>query len=282
MTPLPQHEDLKTTAVNRALVGTRFGGRLQHFAEIGSTNTALLEAAANGAPEGTVYVADEQTAGRGRGGHQWHSTPGQGLYLSALVKPALALRDALLLSLATGLAAWQAIHELSGISVDLRWPNDLLAARADGTTRKLGGILVETAVDPGIESKLRYAVIGVGINVHHAVFPPELATLATSLAIESTLPVTRGPLSISLLRQIDLELTRMEEGAGTDAAKENLLARFAARSTWAQGKRVSVPEQGGYTGVTAGLDAHGYLLVEGDDGVRRTVRSGGVRELETR
>ncbi|WP_235011632.1 biotin--[acetyl-CoA-carboxylase] ligase [Bryocella elongata] len=268
--------DLNPAALNVALMGTRFAGRVHHFAHIGSTSTALLESAAEGAPEGTVYLADEQTAGRGRGGHAWHSAPGDGLYLSALVKPSLALRDALLLSLATGLAAWQAIHEVSGVSVDLRWPNDLLASR-DGRSRKVGGILVETSVEPGADPLLRYAVIGVGINVHHAGFPAELASLATSLALESELPVFRGPIALSLLRQIDLELTRLELGGG----QKDLLARFTERSSWVLGKRVSVPEQGGYTGVTAGLDAQGYLLVDGDDGVVRTVRSGGVREIET-
>src|ERR1700761_3397586 len=95
-------------ACNQALIGTRFAGRLQHFSSGTSTNTLLLEAAANSAPEGAVYIADEQTAGRGRGNHAWHSAPGEGLYISALVKPSLHLRDALLLSLAAGLAARQA------------------------------------------------------------------------------------------------------------------------------------------------------------------------------
>src|SRR3984957_7926991 len=115
-------EPIGLSKVRTALVGTRFARGVQHFASVGSTNALLLEAAASGAAEGTVYVADEQTAGRGRGGHTWHSSPGDGLYLSALVKPSLHLRDALLLSLATGLAAWQAIHETTGISIDIRWP----------------------------------------------------------------------------------------------------------------------------------------------------------------
>jgi BirA family biotin operon repressor/biotin-[acetyl-CoA-carboxylase] ligase len=271
-----QSEDLNPVALNRALVGTRFAGRVHHFAHIGSTNTELLEAAAEGAVEGTVYLADEQTAGRGRGGHAWHSAPGDGLYVSALVKPTLALRDALLLSLATGLAAASAIEQTTGLRIDLRWPNDLLLASRDEHTRKVGGILVESAVEPGPDPMLRYAVIGVGINVHHAAFPAELAALATSLALEMEGPVSRSALAIALLRGVDLELTRLEQGE----AKEKLLARFSERSTWARGRYVSVPEQGGYTGVTAGLDGHGYLQVDCDDGMRRIVRSGGVRERD--
>ena len=272
-----QGEDLNPAALNRALVGTRFAGHIHHFAHIGSTSTALLEAAAEGTPEGTVYLADEQTAGRGRGGHAWHSAPGDGLYLSALVKPALALCDALLLSLATGIAAAVAIEQMTGLSIDLRWPNDLMLVARDAQARKVGGILVESAVEPGADPLLRYAVIGIGINVRHAAFPPELALLATSLALETTSTPTRERLSLALLRALDLELTRLEAGG----AKDEVLAAFAQRSTWVHGKRVSVPEQGGYTGVTAGLNEQGYLLVDGDDGIRRTVRSGGVRERET-
>jgi len=260
-------DGIDLAAANRALIGTRFAGKLQHFASVSSTNTLLFEAAAASAPEGTVFIADEQTAGRGRGGHAWHSAPGDGLYVSALVKPSLHLRDALWLSLATGLAAWQAIHETTGVSIDIRWPNDLLIGE-----KKLGGILVETAVEPGDDPLLRYAVIGIGINVHHEEFPTEIREIATSLALESELPVYRSPILISLLRALDHELNLLESGS------KELLERFTARSTWASGKRVHVPEQGGYTGRTAGLDERGFLLVDSDDGIRRTVLSGGVRE----
>jgi BirA family biotin operon repressor/biotin-[acetyl-CoA-carboxylase] ligase len=262
--------------LRNALVGTRFAANLQHFASVDSTNTLLLEAAANGAPEGTVYLADEQTAGRGRGGHTWHSAPGDGLYFSVLVQPPLLLEDALHLSLATGLAAQQAIHEITGVSVDIRWPNDLLVGK-----KKLGGILVETAVEPGPNPMLRYAVIGIGINVSQQDFPGELATIATSLALEAHESiigsVSRQPLLVGLLRQLDIELMRLE---GTSMfSGSNLLQRFTERSSWVSGKRVQVPEQGGYTGTTAGLNPQGFLLVDADDGIQRTVLSGGVREL---
>jgi BirA family biotin operon repressor/biotin-[acetyl-CoA-carboxylase] ligase len=249
-----------------ALTGTRFASHLHHFLSIPSTNTALLEAAANGAPEGTVYIADEQTAGRGRGGHSWHSAPGEGLYLSALVKPSLHLRDALLLSLATGLAARHAVTETTSLTLDIRWPNDLLL-----NAHKLGGILVETSIEPG-SANLRYAVIGIGLNLNHASFPADLANLATSLRLATGRLQSRTALLIALLRALDFELTQLE------AKHPDLLTRFTAASTWVRGKRVHVPEQGGYTGTTAGLNAQGFLLVDADDGTQRTVLSGGVRE----
>ena len=259
-----------------ALVGTRFASNLQHFPTIDSTNTALLAAAANGAPEGTVYIADEQTAGRGRGGHNWHSAPGEGLYLSALIKPSLRLREALWLSLATGLAARAAIHTAACINVDLRWPNDLLVG-----SQKLGGILVETSAGSGEDAPLHYAVIGIGINLNHQSFPAELYPLATSLRLITGRVQDRESFVVTLLRALDRELTLLEDANAPDATaqQDSLLDRFAKASDWVHGRRVSVPEQGGYTGTTAGLDSRGFLLVNADDGTQRTVLSGGVRDI---
>ena len=152
-------------------------------------------------------------------------------------------------------------------TTDIRWPNDLLLG-----ARKLGGILVETAVEPDAAATLRYAVIGIGINVNQAGFPPELAAFATSLHQATGRAQSRQTLLIALLRALDLELNQLE------ASEPTLPARFTLASSWVRGKRVHVPEQGGYTGTTAGLDDRGYLLIDADDGTRRTVLSGGVRE----
>lgn len=270
------HEVLHPIQINAALVGTRFAGKLKHVDSIGSTSTAILEAAAAGAPEGMAMVADEQTSGRGRGGHGWHSSPGDGLYVSVLAKPALPFERALWISLATGLAAQAAVRDTSGLEPDIRWPNDLLLG-----SRKCGGILVESVAEPNppgrsrpAESPLRYAVIGTGINVNHAAFPAELEPLATSLRLASGRVQSRQALLIALLRHLDRELTELEQSG------DALLERFRKASSWVHAKRVSVPESGGYTGTTAGLDARGFLQVQADDGVLRTVISGGVRELD--
>jgi BirA family transcriptional regulator, biotin operon repressor / biotin---[acetyl-CoA-carboxylase] ligase len=269
---MSSREELNPVALRSALVGTRFPARLHHFPTTESTNTLLLDAAANGAPEGTVYLADAQTQGRGRGGHTWHSSPGDGLYLSVLAMPRLPLREALWISLATGLAVQSAIKTVTGLDVDIRWPNDLLLPQPDGPGKKIGGILVEAAVHPGEDALLRYAVIGIGININHESFPPELAPIATSLRIATGEPQSRNALMIAILRALDLELTQLE------AHQPDLLDRFTTASNWVRGKRVHVPEQGGYTGTTAGLDRNGYLLVDADDHTQRTVLSGGVRE----
>jgi BirA family transcriptional regulator, biotin operon repressor / biotin---[acetyl-CoA-carboxylase] ligase len=283
--------DLPT--LDRALAATRFASKLHHFETINSTNLHAVEAASGAAPDGSVYIADEQTAGRGRGGHTWHSIPGDGLYLSALIRPAspIPIADALWISLSTGLAAQRAIQQTTGLLTDIRWPNDLIL-----NDKKVGGILVESTSTPATvhhPSHLRFAVIGIGINVNHEVFPPELSSLATSLRRESGASYARETLIQNLLLALDDELYALElelrgelpsagfPGAGSPASAlpggAGLLARFTRASTWVQGKRVRVDEASGYTGITAGLDARGFLQVAGDDGILHTVLSGGVR-----
>ena len=263
--------DLKT--VEAGIADTQFAGYLAHLTSVNSTNTLALEAAQAGARNG-VWIADEQTAGRGRGGHEWHSVAGDGLYVSALVAPLLPLTSALLISLATGLAAQHAIKESTGLEVDIRWPNDLLL---DG--KKCGGILVETAINSvQTEAELRYAVIGVGINLNHDHFPHELTALATSLRMKRGRVVPREHILVSLLRAMDAELRSLSEHPSDKTLAGRLFDRFTDASSWVRGKRVRVDEAGGYTGVTAGLDASGFLLVNSDDGQMRTVLSGGVRE----
>jgi BirA family biotin operon repressor/biotin-[acetyl-CoA-carboxylase] ligase len=302
---MTMHDSIDLPRLNQALTGTRFAARVQYFPTVESTNSLLLAAAGQGAADGTVYLADEQTAGRGRGGHSWHSAPGDGIYLSALVHLTLPLADALLLSLATGLAVQYAVHEATGLELDIRWPNDLMIANrqpgpddpesAPVEQKKCGGILIETAVNPAISAAngatLRYAVIGIGINVHQRALPRELAEIATSLTIadrarrddpEDIVPIFRTPILIALLRCLDMELRLLEARAASASGHEGrarLLQRFTAASSWVHDRRVNVAEQGGYTGTTVGLDEHGFLRVAADDGRMLTVLSGGVRAL---
>jgi BirA family biotin operon repressor/biotin-[acetyl-CoA-carboxylase] ligase len=270
---VPDPFDLSSIAA--ALADTPFASKLHHLSSVGSTNVVALSAAQAGAPNGSVWVADEQTAGRGRSNHAWHSAAGDGLYVSVLLRPRMALVDALWLSLATGLAVQSAIASVTGLAPDIRWPNDLLIG-----DRKCGGILVETsaiAAHSDAPAMLRHAVVGVGINVNHQAFPPELEAVATSLRRESGKPWSREHILIEFLRSLEKEMALLEaELQGTSTGK-GLLDRFASASSWVRGKRVRVDEGGGYTGVTDGLDARGFLRVSGDDGVLHTVLSGGVR-----
>jgi BirA family biotin operon repressor/biotin-[acetyl-CoA-carboxylase] ligase len=259
-------------ALNSALAQTPFAGNLHHFAEIDSTNTHAMQQGAAGAPHGSVYLADAQTAGRGRGAHTWSSPPASGLYVSILLRPKLDPGDALWCSLAAGLATLTAIQNTTTLTPDLRWPNDILIG-----PRKLAGILTEMHAEA---TRVRHLVIGIGINVHQPHFPLELAPAATSLAIEGDHP-TRSTLLLALLTALNHEVTALTANdPGT--AQHSLMTRLEAASTWIRGKSVIVDEgQAGapstFAGLTAGLDERGFLQVQTEYGLR-TVLSGGVRE----
>ena len=264
-----------TERVDAELRGTIFHGKLHHFNTIDSTNTRALADAYAGAEAGQVYIADEQTAGRGRGGHTWHSEPDRGLYLTVLVRPRLFSSQVLKLSLAAGVAAYRAIHEVTGVIIDLRWPNDLLLPQASGPGRKLGGILTESASSP--DGVVRHAAIGIGINLNQVEFSEELRSIATSLRLAAGVPVSREAIVIALLAHLDHELVSLTAEEGD--AQDDIFARFSRISTWVRGKHVHVSEDGGYTGLTAGLTSAGLLRVRSDDSRERVVRHGGVREL---
>lgn len=259
---------LDADALNYAVQGTIFADKIQIFPTIDSTNTRAMQEAQKGAPHGSVYVAEEQTAGRGRGAHAWHSEPYAGLYISIVVRPQMVPADALWLSLATGLAVQSAIENVTALVADIRWPNDLLFGN-----RKFGGILTEMNAEA---TRVRYAVVGIGINVNHGQFPPDLREVATSLRLESDRIVSRQDLLSAILQGMHSEVRALMQPDSFAETTRSILARIERKSSWIRGKRVSVEEGGGYTGVTAGLDARGFLKVQTDAGMR-TVLSGGVR-----
>ncbi|MGZ4816763.1 MAG: biotin--[acetyl-CoA-carboxylase] ligase [Terriglobales bacterium] len=249
------------------LGATIFSGKVHHYFRVPSTNSEAMQAAAAGAPEGTVFVAEEQTAGRGRGGHSWSSPPSSGIYCSAVLRPALAPADAIVLSMMAGLATAMAVEQVAKVKPDLRWPNDLLI-----TEKKFCGILTEMNAEI---TRVRYAVVGVGINVNQSEFPRDLEPIATSLRIATGRACSRVELTAALLQSLDREYFALTS-RNIAEARADIFRRFEQRSSYARGKRVQVEEDGGYEGVTAGLDERGFLLVETAKGVR-TVLSGGVR-----
>ena len=242
--------------------------QIHHYYKIGSTNTAAMEAAANGAPEGSVYLAEEQTAGRGRGANAWHSARSTGIYCSVVLRPNLPPTDALILSLAAGLSAHSAVQQLDArVNPDLKWPNDLLI---DG--KKFGGILTEMNAEA---TRVRYLVIGIGINVNQPRFPEELRDVATSLKEISGSEWSRVELTAALLKSLHREYRDLLE---KPSAHDSILRRFAEHSSYVRGRKVRVEENGGFEGVTEGLDARGFLQVRTAQGLR-TVLSGTVRAI---
>ena len=253
-----------------ALKGTVFGAdvhrNFHHYYKIGSTNVEAMESAAAGAREGSVFVAEEQTAGRGRGAHQWESAASAGIYCSVVLRPALPPSEAMVLSLAAGLAVHSAVQQIdANATPDLKWPNDLLI-----NGKKFCGILTEMNAEP---TRVRYIVVGIGINVNHATFPAELQPIATSLRLASGTEWSRVELCAALLKSLDREYRDLLE---KPAAHESILRRFQERSSMVHGRQVLVEENGGFEGVTEGLDPRGFLQVRTADGLR-TVLSGTVR-----
>jgi BirA family biotin operon repressor/biotin-[acetyl-CoA-carboxylase] ligase len=259
--------DLLLPEILRPLLrGTIFDERLHHFYKIGSTNTAAMAAAAEGAPEGSVFLAEEQTAGRGRGANSWQSPRSSGIYCTVVVRPALLPSEVLVLSLAAGLAVRAAIQQVdSRVTADLKWPNDLLI---DG--KKVCGILTEMNAEA---TRVRYIVVGVGINVNQASFPKDLP--ATSLRLVTGSEWSRVEVVAALLKSFDREYGQLLQGRDAQAS---ILRRFAENSSWVQGKAVRIEENGAaFEGTTEGLDPRGFLQVRTARGMR-TVLSGTVRE----
>ena len=248
------------------LRGTSFEAHLHHYYKIGSTNTTAMAAAAEGAPEGSIFVAEEQTAGRGRGSNTWQSPRSTGIYCSVVLRPALPPSDVLVLSLAAGLAVQSAIHQVdSRVHVDLKWPNDVLI---EG--KKVCGILTEMNAEA---TRVRYIVVGIGLNVNQSGFPKELS--ATSLRLATGSEWSRVELVAALLKSLDREYRRLLQETN---ARESILRRFAENSSWVQGKEVRIEGDGAwFAGKTEGLDDRGFLHVRTAKGLQ-TVLSGTVRE----
>jgi BirA family biotin operon repressor/biotin-[acetyl-CoA-carboxylase] ligase len=261
--------DLLLPEVVRPLLrGTIFDSAIHHFYKIGSTNTTAMAAAAEGATEGSVFFAEEQTAGRGRGSNTWQSPQSTGIYCSVILRPALPPSEVLVLSLAAGLAVHAAIQIVdSRVNPDLKWPNDLLI---DG--KKVCGILTEMNAEA---TRVRHIVVGIGINVNQASFPKELA--ATSLRLTTGSEWSRVEMAAALLKSLDREYRQLVEDPG---ARKSILRRFAAKSSWVRGKNVRIEENGGaFEGTTQGLDNRGFLQVRTRSALQ-TVLSGTVREQQ--
>ena len=253
--------------LRKRLKGSLFGKRVFHFFQTDSTNRVAMELGYAGEPEGTVVMAEAQTAGRGRSGRSWHSERGTGLYFTVLLRPRLSPAQAPLLTMLAGVSAQAAIQAQTGLLPELKWPNDLLL-----NGKKIGGILTEMHAEP---SAVRFVIVGIGINVNQEKFPAELSVIATSLRKESGRMSYRLELLARLLAQFENDYNRfLREGPGF------VVERFQSVSGFAQGRRVRV-ETGAesYLGTTAGLSAEGLLLVARDNGPLVTVIAGDVTEV---
>jgi BirA family biotin operon repressor/biotin-[acetyl-CoA-carboxylase] ligase len=244
------------------------GSRVVYFPVASSTNDLAAMLALQGTPDGTLVIAGQQTAGRGRGGHHWHSPPGAGLYVSVVLD---ALQGHVgdwvhALTLATGVAMAEGLHAASGLPVVIKWPNDLVMAPA-GTVRgarKLAGILAEAQTDAGT---LSHVIVGIGVNVGPAAWPPEIGARATSLEDEVGRAVDPSLVLGTSLARIGTWVGRLR--AGHAAA---VRARWQQLAVGASGATVEVAHADGpRRGVTCGIDTDGALLVRSGAGTERVL-----------
>lgn len=261
-------KNLDKKYIQKNLKTREFGRKLFYFEQLDSTSSHLAELSKGSAGQGTVVIAEQQTAGRGRQGNSWHSPPGPGLYFSLLLKPELPSIKLSGLTLALGCSAAEAIEKIIKSPVTVKWPNDLYC-----NNRKVGGMLTEMQSHGGL---IDNAVIGIGLNVNNESVPLELCDTASSLLLETGKTCSREDLLIGLLTRLEDDYRTFRE-QGLKAFAQRLAARF-----FLQGKRASVQDGLGIQmrGVVIGFDSDGCLLLTDQQG--RTVKccSGTVTEIE--
>ena len=246
------------------LTGTRFA-TVRTYAELDSTNTAMVEEARGGASEGLVLVADHQTAGRGRLGRTWSAEPGTALLVSVLLRPPLPIDEVPVVLMAAGLAACDGVEAAAGFRPGLKWPNDLVVG-----DRKLAGLLTEaTGGEPGV-------VLGLGINVSAAAYPAELAGEATSCEDVASRPVDRGELLVGFLTALESRYSTVLAGGGR---KTTLQAYRADSATLGRRVRVELTAGPPLEGEASRVADDGRLVVIDQAGAEHLVHVGDVKHL---
>lgn len=263
--PVPEEFEraLAATAGRRGA----FGDPLYFFPETASTNDVAATLAEAGASQGTTVLASAQFAGRGRFGRTWFSPPGAGLYVSIVCRDE---RVAALLTLAGGVAVADGIRNATGLPVQIKWPNDIVVEdRRAARRRKLAGILAEATSTP---DGLQYVILGFGINLSRAAYPPALSDRATSIEVELGRAVDGAAVLAETLAVFAERFRELERGHS-----RSLLDRWRELAPSSRGVIVEWDSiRGPLTGVCAGIDDAGALLVRVGDRIERII-SGEVR-----
>jgi len=244
----------------------KIGTIIHRVVSCSSTNDLAKKKAEEGAEEGAVIIAEEQTKGRGTKGRNWYSAKNMGLYASAILYPMNP--DISLLPLMAGLAVKEAIYESLGVSVGLRWPNDLVWEE-----KKLGGILCESDF---VGNRLNYVILGIGLNLHHDSedFPEEIRPLATSLKMVTSLEIDEGGLLRSLWNALSQWYRLFSQGQGTKIAQS-----YERNSLLRPGQRLRLEnEKEEFTGVYRGIDQRGGLILE-EKGIRASHFSAQIKAI---
>ncbi|MCH5275093.1 MAG: biotin--[acetyl-CoA-carboxylase] ligase [Lachnospiraceae bacterium] len=240
------------------------GKNIEYHASLGSTNVRAKAMAEEGAPEGTLVVADEQTAGRGRRGRSWSSPAGKNLYFSLLLRPDFAPDKAPMLTLVMALAVHRAIEEVGGCRPDIKWPNDIVL-----NGKKVTGILTEMSLQ---SDYIDNVVIGVGVNVKAQEFSPEIADKAVSLETELKKSISRALLLEKIMEYFEKDYALFLERMDLSLLMEHYNACLVNRN-----REVEVLEPAGaYKGIAEGINPKGELMVRLPDGEVKEIYAGEV------
>lgn len=244
---------------------TRWAGHPVRFYDtLGSTNLQAKVDAENGAKEGTLIVADMQTAGRGRKGRAWSSPGGTNAYFTLILKPDFDVALSSMVTLVMGLAVAEGIRKECGVDAGIKWPNDIVV-----NGRKVCGMLAEMSVE---REYIHYIVIGAGINVGEQEFPPEIANTATSLWAECGRNVSRAGLIASVMKVFEECYAVFLESGNLSGLAERYGALLVNKD---REVRVLDPK-GEFQGIARGINDTGELLVELEDGAVEEVFAGEV------
>ena len=246
-------------------------GRLQEIVHrydvLASTNDKAWDLAFAGAPEGTTVMAREQTAGRGRQGRRWYSPCGAGLYHSIILRPPISPAQAPLLGLLAAVAVAETIREDYQLPADIKWPNDILIQGG-----KVAGILLE--LEAGAD-RVRFVILGIGVNLNQREFPPDLAQPATSLRLQTGHSHEAELFRTRLFARLDEWYTTF-----LTAGSRPILTRYGELSSYAHGRTVQVETtEGTVIGQTCGLSPSGALRVRTRSGEIEEIISGDVKRL---
>jgi BirA family transcriptional regulator, biotin operon repressor / biotin---[acetyl-CoA-carboxylase] ligase len=235
--------------------------KVLRFESLPSTNTELARMASEGAAEGLVILADEQTAGRGRLQRAWSSPKGAGLYFSILLRPSFAVDQWPLITFVAALAVGDALQEAADVQTDIKWPNDLLSGE-----RKICGILAEAIETPAG----RAVVVGIGINLTPSAFPE-----ATSVSEATGGKADREAILAALLPALARWYSLLGE-------REKIIGAWTSRSSYANGKLVQVKNgEEAWQGTTCGLEPDGALRLRTVSGELKLIRAGDVQSLRS-
>lgn len=235
-----------------------------YFEELDSTNSYLKELAAKGAQEGTVIIANRQSAGRGRLGRSFFSPEEKGIYMSILLRPDISLERAVLITSMAAVAVAEAIEQVSGIQTKIKWVNDIFLNK-----KKVCGILTEAGIDAETGT-IDYAVLGIGVNVGKMVFPEELKHIATSVSNECGFEVSKETLIDKILEQLEKWYPTIADGSFLEESKKRSILL---------GNDIRVIDEtvpgGSYSAKAVDINELGNLIIE-REGKLQVLNSGEV------